>query len=87
MTTPQPIVCTGRAFTDDGQPASEPCGRIFHQRCFTCRHWDSWIRTSHIASLGDQARAAGWRIGPNGDAMCPACAKPDPATLAAIRQL
>ena len=43
------------------------------------------------AWIVDQARAAGWKIGAlndgTPDAMCPACGKPDPATLAAAREL
>lgn len=33
------------------------------------------------------ARAAGWRIGPAGDAMCPRCARPDPNLTRILREL
>lgn len=43
------------------------------------------------APLVDRARAAGWRIGQRRDgtpdAMCPTCARPDPATVALCRDL
>jgi hypothetical protein len=55
----------------------ERCGKVF-------KGWGQW-------SILDQARAAGWRIGRlvdgTPDAMCPACAKPDPATVALCRDL
>jgi hypothetical protein len=65
------IVCQG--LLGEG----ERCGKVY--------------KASGDWSVLDQARAAGWRIGrlPDGtpDAMCPACARPDPATVALCRDL
>lgn len=65
------IVCQGLI------TATERCGKTYTGRG---RH-----------SIVDQARAAGWRIGalPDGtpDAMCPACARPDPVTVGLCRDL
>ncbi len=60
-----PIVCGGQNVDDSGTPVGHVCGKTFRPRGY--------------ASAVEQARAAGWRIAPNGDAMCPACARPDPA--------
>jgi hypothetical protein len=63
------IVCQGRALVA-GQSTGPPCGTTIHTR--------------GPASLLDQARAAGWRVGRRADgtpdAMCPKCARPDQAT-------
>lgn len=50
-----------------------------------------WPRPTQ-ADIETAARVRGWRIGPTlpdgtKDAMCPACAKPDPITAAHIRDI
>ncbi len=70
------IVCQGRVLVD-GESVGEVCGVT--------------IRATRWGNLFDTARVAGWKIGHRADgipdAMCPRCARPDPATVALCRDL
>lgn len=74
------IRCTGRAVDTALNPRGPECGNTYRDR----------PRRTDAQRLNG-ARAAGWRIGhlPDGGitATCPTCARPDPATLAAYREL
>jgi hypothetical protein len=74
------LACDGAAYFDDGSPdyGTFNCGNAFPKE-----------RSDHSdqAELLRAARKNGWRIGPQGDAMCPSCAAPDPATLRFIEQM
>jgi hypothetical protein len=71
------IVCDGRPVDANLQPTGPACGKTLHQR--------------DIASPFDSplavARAAGWAIGPDDSACCPACRKPDrtPVNITAFK--
>lgn len=83
------IVCTGRAVDRDFIPHGEPCGRVFTRRIYhdgglvfapgnEYAVWTPPIRTPETdARYRTAARSAGWAIGPNDDAICPQCRKPD----------
>lgn len=68
------LVCTGRPVDDQFVPHGEPCGKRFRER-------------ANRRELVDAARAAGWSVGPNGDAMCPACRRPPPEVTALVREV
>ena len=98
----EPLACTGREYDRDGQPIGDPCGRQYTARD---RHidvpsdtgdprYDGWGRRPPTTTEQDQeARAAGWRLGPTPTdgsprhVMCPRCSRPDQATTATIRSL
>jgi len=97
---PPPLVCTGRALDTHGRAAGTPCGNTYtaRHRTYTIpggtgdpRH-DGWgIRPPTPAEQDTEARIKGWRLGPATDTprhvMCPACARPDRATTAILRDL
>jgi hypothetical protein len=57
------ITCDGRRVDDTLTPRGPACGKTFKR---------GWKQTP----LDEQARAAGWALGPDGTACCPACRKP-----------
>lgn len=69
------IRCTGRALDDQGQPVGDPCGRQFV------------MPAADLRPIVVAARNARWSIGPNGEATCPACRRPDPTLAALCREL
>lgn len=67
------IVCGGRRVTDGLTAVGGTCGRSYH--------WSptAWV-VGHLridpldpAAPAAYARAEGWAIGPNGEAICPDC--------------
>lgn len=70
------IVCTGRQLDAQAQPVGPACGRRAPER----DHLEPRVYL-------DGLRAAGWRIGPDLNAMCPRCARPDPALTKLLREL
>lgn len=72
------ITCQGRDLID-GQSVGNICGTTIR------------VERHERAPLLDRARAAGWRIGHRNDgtpdALCPRCARPDPATTAVLADL
>lgn len=97
MDRPPPVVCTGRALDGHGRATGDQCGQTFTARprrdTKTDPVSDEWcVRPPTAAEQDADARAAGWRIGPTQPdgtrhAMCPRCAKPDPATAALCADL
>lgn len=68
------ITCDGRRVDDTLTPRGPACGAEFRRR---------W-RDEPFES---QARAAGWALGPDGTACCPACrrSRPDPVDVTAYQ--
>ena len=80
------LVCQGRDLDRNGQSVGRICGTvararaaIFHNRVETTDEFHSRVRVE------------GWRIGYRADgtpdALCPTCAKPDPALVRLTREL
>jgi hypothetical protein len=82
-----PLTCTGRTYdARTAKPvwgrAGRPCGQEFPRD-----------KRERDAPYETRARAAGWRLGPPAEdhterhVMCPSCAKPDPKTTTALKEL
>jgi hypothetical protein len=87
MTTP-PIVCTGRGHDDEGHARGPVCGAEFGPAyrgpSSEVSYHDEggpW-RMETAGELRNRARASRWAIGPNGQAMCPRCRRPDTRPVA-----
>ena len=90
------IRCGGRALDENCLAVGDPCGREFKRSTTGGRMGDfaydvddhgtvtgmTWMPLVPVddATYISEARAAGWAIGPNGEATCPRCRRPD-ATL------
>ena len=75
------LACDGAAYFDDGSKdySTFKCSATFPGKA----------RSSYTdrADLLRVARQSGWRVGPDGDAMCPSCGSPDAKTLRLIEVL
>ncbi len=81
MTARFVLVCDGAAYFDDGSPdyGTFKCSRTLPAKASEA--------LADLPALTRLAKGTGWRIGPDGDAMCPECSKPDPRTLRFIEAL
>jgi hypothetical protein len=89
---PLPLVCTGRPVNDDGHPYGPECRRRLQPRHLPGAPSDKagdWYgqRWETPTEHAQRARAAGWRIGPAGDAYCGRCARPDQQLVRLCRDL
>jgi hypothetical protein len=66
------IVCAGRAVDDRLQPHGQPCGKRLR---------------GHAGSVATMALAAGWSVGPRGEATCPTCRRPPPEVVALVKEV
>lgn len=77
------ITCRGRDATTAGEATGDTCRRTYPRR------W-GWSALP-LTEWYDRARTAGWRLRIDGgvvvDAMCPRCARPDPAVVRLCRDL
>lgn len=76
-----PLRCSGRPVDKHLQPSGGACGRVFRGRGVLA-----------FDVVVEQARAAGWRVGPpdadgTRPASCPSCSRPDPQVVAICREL
>jgi hypothetical protein len=79
---PPPLICQGRPWTPDGQPAGDVCGKRFEARTRTWvagdgdARYQAWgVRPETTGEHTDRALAAGWLTDPI--PTCPACRRPD----------
>ncbi|MEV7264686.1 hypothetical protein AB0N38_14150 [Micromonospora aurantiaca] len=93
MTTPiaDRIVCAGRPLNEVNKPLGAPCGAVYHRQCRECvrtgpdTDWQPVPDEVHAGRVAEQARAAGWRLGPprpdgTREATCPRCSRADTDT-------
>jgi hypothetical protein len=71
---PPPLICQGRPWTADGQPAGDVCGQRFEAGWRYAGSLDA-TRPETPAEHAEQARGAGWLTDPI--PTCPACRRPD----------
>jgi len=73
---PRPLVCNGRALDAVGLAVGEPCGNTLPAKA-----------DESPAEHRNRARARRWKLGPDGNVMCPSCGRPDPDTAKLCREL
>jgi hypothetical protein len=91
--------CTGRLVDDNLQPVGDPCGRVLTRPTtggwmyvaagagdIEAMDWTPIVPVDDEAYIV-HARSAGWSVGPNGEATCPACRRPAAGLLRDIAAL